>query len=148
MAIDPVTGVETEKRTRTKAEYGLEEVDFLPQREGRKSQLNALLAEVESDHPDKWMVIAKYENGSAASATASQLRYRFGPVEANGWEFAVRKTDEGAKSALFAKFSPGSVKANATKAYDEVRAQKDADRLEKAAKKDKDKAKAEAKASK
>ena len=142
---------ETEKKERaprTEADYGIEEMDFLPSagKPGRSSKLKELLETVQNDHPGKWLVVAKYEKTGAAAAAASTLRSKYGPAEANGWEFATRQIEGGAKTALFVKFDGSLIKPGAASAFENVRAEKEQKRLEKQAKKDEDKAKAERKA--
>lgn len=139
----------TETKPRSQAQYGIEEIEFLPPKPGRTSKLAELLEQVK-EQPDKWLSIAKYENSGAAAAAASTLRAKHGPVEAGGFHFAVRKVTgaDGDLHALFVKHEPSKVDPKATEAHQRVRAEKESKRLEKAAEKAKKEAKAQAKASK
>lgn len=139
-----------ERAPRTEAELGIEEMEFLPPRPGRTSKLGELLDTIKNDKTKhgKWLVVAKYEKNGAASAAASTLRAKHGPVEAGGWEFAVRSIEEGNRSALFCRFTPSAINPNATEAYAKVRAEREEKRLAKQADKAKKAAKAEAKAGK
>lgn len=148
----PVSGGNdtTEAKTRaprTEADYGIEEMEFLPAKPGRTSKVSELLDTVKTDHPGKWMVVAKYEKPGAAAAQASTLRAKHGPVEANGWEFATRQIEGGKRTALFAQFNVQNIKAGAAETYERIKAEKEAKRLEKKAEKDRKAAKAEDKAS-
>lgn len=125
-----------ERAPRSEAEYGLEEMEFLPSKPGRTSKLTDLLDTVKTDHSGKWLVVSKYEKSGAASAAASTLRAKYGPVEANGWEFATRQVEGGAKTALFVKFDGTKIKPGANDAYERVRAEREEKRLAKAAEKD------------
>lgn len=144
------TKAATERAPRTEAELGIEEMEFLPPRPGRTSKLGELLDTIKGDKDKhgKWLVVAKYEKNGAASAAASTLRAKHGPVEAGGWEFAVRSIEEGNRSALFCRFTPGAINPSATEAYAKVRAEREEKRLQKQADAAKKAAKAEAKAGK
>lgn len=58
----------------------------------------------------KWVRIGSYEHSTAAGAAANVMRQRHGGnVQAEGWEFASRRTDEGDKTGLFARYDPRKV---------------------------------------
>lgn len=133
-------------KPRSQAQYGIEEIEFLPPKPGRTSKLAELLEQVK-EKPGKWLSIAKYENSGAAAAAASTLRAKHGPVEAGGFTFAVRKIEEGNLHALFVQYQPEKIDPSATAAYAKVRAEREEKRLAKQAEKAKKDAKAQDKAS-
>lgn len=152
-ATSPPDSDKKERAPRTEAILGIEEMDFLPPSPGRTSKITELLEQVKDGHPSKWLVIAKYEKSGAASAAASTQRAKYGPVEANGWEFANRQItgeDENGKpipmTALFVRYSPDKIQPGKAEAWEKVRAEREAKRLEKKAAKDEKDAKREAKA--
>jgi hypothetical protein len=137
----PQTEDKKERAPRTEAELVIEEMEFLPPSPGRTSKLQANLEVIKNEHPGKWMVAAKYDKAGAASAAASTLRAKFGPAEANGWSFATRSIESGNRTALFVNFDPSKIEPGKAEAWDRVRAEREAKRLEKKAEKEKSQAK-------
>lgn len=90
-------------------DYELEMYDELPDRPGRQSPIKEAIAKIQASPPPagKWVCIAKYGNGSAATAAANVLRQKLGHVkEVAGWQFATRRVDNGDRTGLFVSYNP------------------------------------------
>lgn len=105
--------------------YTLEIVDDLPEAEiQRRSPLEDQLDKI-VDTPaahGKWVRIASYANGSAASAAANVLRKRHGDKEAvEGWTVRTKRADEDGevRTGLFVRFNPEGVVAGAREDFDQ-----------------------------
>lgn len=100
-----------------RVEYGeLQVMDELPNRPVKQSPIQDLLGQIKSDSAKhgKWVGIAKYENGSAATAAANVERQRKGKDQTiSGWAFATRRVDEGENTMLFANFDPSKIDGTA-----------------------------------
>lgn len=81
---------------------------------GRTSPLELKLEELKGreDAFGKWVLIGKYGKATAAGAAANVLRQRHGRnANAEGFEFAYRKIDQGGSSVngLFVRYDPTKV---------------------------------------
>lgn len=107
---------ETKQRER-QVEYGeLQVLDELPGRPQKQSPIQELLGQIKADTEKhgRWVMIAKYANGSAATAAANVERQRKGKDQSiSGWAFATRRVDEGANTGLFVSYDPSKIEGTA-----------------------------------
>lgn len=97
--------------------YTLEIVDDLPESElARRSPLEDQIATIVSteDAHNRFVRIASYANGSAASAAGNQLRKRHGDTEAvDGFTIRTKReaAENGAphRTGLFVRFNPSAI---------------------------------------
>jgi hypothetical protein len=107
-------------------DYTLEMVDELPPKmDGDKGRSSVLTKQLETiagteAYIGKWVRIAKYDNSGGAQGAAGNLRARYGKDSTiEGWDFQVRRVDEGAMHGLFACFDPNRVVEGAKATWEE-----------------------------
>ncbi len=124
-----------------------EDLPESPNGRWRSSPVEEALAEIQghAEVHGKWVEVASYGNGGAASSQANELRKRHGyKASKEGWSFATARADGedgNPRTGLFAKFDPAAATAEGEQEHTDETARR---RAKAAGRKPRGKAKANA----